>query len=179
MDVSKRQLQKRGVKIRLEHKPWQLLLALLERPGETVSRAEIENRLWPDGVFVDFEHGVNVAVNKLRQALLDSAASPRYIETVVGDGYRFIGTLLEIQPPATSDPVRAATVPPPSRQESEDVLIDASLDNRQSLSGLESESGSNVEEFVVVRRKPAFHKKAVFPVVGLVLALGLGFGAWR
>src|SRR5215831_11622597 len=79
-DIGRGELRKSGVKVRLERKPWQLLVALLEKPGEILSREEIEKRLLPEGVFVDFEHGVNVAVKKLRQALLDSAAEPRYVE---------------------------------------------------------------------------------------------------
>src|SRR5215469_723607 len=85
-DLERGELRKANHRIRLERKPWQVLAALLERPGETLSRAELEKRLWPEGVFVDFEHGVNVAVQKLRQALLDSAAEPHYIETVPGEG---------------------------------------------------------------------------------------------
>jgi len=111
-DATRRELRKHGVRIRLEHKPWQLLLVLLERPGKTVTRAEIQTRLWPDGVFVDFEHGVNVAVKKLRHALLDSASSPRYIETVVNEGYRFIGILLENQPIVESVPLGDSGSPP-------------------------------------------------------------------
>jgi Tol biopolymer transport system component/DNA-binding winged helix-turn-helix (wHTH) protein len=92
------------VKVRLERKPWQLLVALLEKPGEILSREEIEKRLWPEGVFVDFEHGVNVAVKKLRQALLDSAAEPRYVGTIPGEGYSFIAALQEVTSARLAEP---------------------------------------------------------------------------
>src|ERR1051326_2209122 len=95
-DLLNSELRKEGLRIRLERKPWQLLVALLERRGETVTRAELEKRLWPEGLFVDFEHGINVAVKKLRSALLDSVDDPRYILTLPGEGYRFICQAEEI-----------------------------------------------------------------------------------
>ena len=69
VDLKRSELRKFGIRVRLERKPWQLLLALLERPGELVTRVELERKLWDDRVFVDFEHGINVAVKKLRTAL--------------------------------------------------------------------------------------------------------------
>ncbi|HWC18364.1 MAG TPA: winged helix-turn-helix domain-containing protein, partial [Terriglobales bacterium] len=86
VDLRKCELRKFGIRLHLERKPWQLLLVLLERPGELITRAELERRLWGEGVFVDFEHGVNVAVKKVRVALGDSADAPSYIETVAGEG---------------------------------------------------------------------------------------------
>jgi DNA-binding winged helix-turn-helix (wHTH) protein len=87
------ELRKRGVRVRLSGQPFQILLLLLANPGGLVTRDELRERLWSDGTFVDFEHGVNAAINKLRRALGDSAEHPRYIETVPGRGYRFIGGL--------------------------------------------------------------------------------------
>ena len=84
------ELRKQGIRIKLQEKPLQILVMLLERPGETVTREELRARLWPDGTFVDFDHGISSAVNKLRAALNDSARTPRYIETVGRAGYRFI-----------------------------------------------------------------------------------------
>jgi TolB-like protein/tetratricopeptide (TPR) repeat protein/DNA-binding winged helix-turn-helix (wHTH) protein len=84
-------LRKFGQRVRLERKPWQLLISLLERPGELVTRAELQRAVWSADVFVDFEHGLNVAVRKLRAALNDSVENPKYIETVASEGYRFIG----------------------------------------------------------------------------------------
>jgi Tol biopolymer transport system component/DNA-binding winged helix-turn-helix (wHTH) protein len=87
------ELRKHGVLLNLQDQPAKLLVALLERPGEVVSRAELVKLLWPDGTFVDFDRGLNAAVTRLRQALSDSAESPRYVETVARRGYRFIGSV--------------------------------------------------------------------------------------
>jgi TolB-like protein/DNA-binding winged helix-turn-helix (wHTH) protein len=90
LDLKAGDLSRGGTKIRLPQQPLQLLMALLERPGEVVSREELTRRLWSPDVFVDFEHGLNKSVQKLRDALGDSAESPRYIETIPRVGYRFI-----------------------------------------------------------------------------------------
>ncbi|HWH56153.1 MAG TPA: winged helix-turn-helix domain-containing protein [Terriglobales bacterium] len=98
------ELRKRGVRLKLEPKPLLVLCLLLETPGEVVSRAELQKRLWPENTFVDFELGLNVAVRKLREALCDSADHPRYVETLIGSGYRFIGSV-EIAPVPTPPPL--------------------------------------------------------------------------
>ena len=90
VDVRAFELRKHGVRIKLQERPLQILIMFLERPGEVVTREELRKRLWPDGTFVDFDHGISSAVNKLRTALNDSAAHPRYIETIGRQGYRFI-----------------------------------------------------------------------------------------
>ena len=84
------ELRKHGVKVKLHAQPFQVLLMLLETPGDLVSRQQMRERLWADGTFVDFESALNTAVNKIRDALNDSASTPRYVETVPGKGYRFI-----------------------------------------------------------------------------------------
>jgi len=84
------ELRKHGLKVKLGQQAFKLLLLLLERPGETRTREELRQQLWPSNTFVDFEHSLNKAVHLLRQALGDSASNPRYIETIVGQGYRFI-----------------------------------------------------------------------------------------
>ncbi len=91
------ELWKHGTRIKLQIKPLQVLEALLEKPGELISRAELCKRLWPAGTFVDFESGLNTATNRLRAALGDSAESPRYIETLPRLGYRFICPVTQIQ----------------------------------------------------------------------------------
>lgn len=85
-----RELLKQGIRIKLQIKPFQVLETLVERPGELVTREELRNKLWPSGTFVDFESGLNTAINRLRVALGDSAEDPRYIETLPRLGYRFI-----------------------------------------------------------------------------------------
>ena len=90
VDLQARELRKSGLKLRLTGQPFQVLAILLERPGHVVTREELQKRLWPDGTFVDFDHSLNTAINKIREALGDSAESPRFIETLPRRGYRFI-----------------------------------------------------------------------------------------
>jgi DNA-binding winged helix-turn-helix (wHTH) protein/Tol biopolymer transport system component len=90
LDLKAGQLTRYGTKLRLPQQPLQLLAVLLERPGEVFTRDELRSRLWSSDVFVDFDHGLNKSIQKLRDALRDSAASPRYIETIPRVGYRFI-----------------------------------------------------------------------------------------
>jgi len=85
-----RELYRSGTKVRLRGQPFQLLQALLNHPGEIVTREQMRDELWPSDTFVDFEHGINASLRKLRQALGDSALKPLYIETLPGVGYRFI-----------------------------------------------------------------------------------------
>ena len=112
------ELRKHGTRIKLHSQPFQVLVMLLERPSELVTREEMRQRLWGEDTFVDFDHGLNTAVNKVREALSDSAAQPRYVETVPGKGYRFIAPATLVAPvsikSATTetlvigDPARAA-----------------------------------------------------------------------
>lgn len=90
LDLSAGELRKSGVKLRLQGQPIQVLTLLLERPGDVVTREELRQKLWPSDTFVDFDHSVNTAINKVRDALGDSASSPRYVETLARRGYRFI-----------------------------------------------------------------------------------------
>ena len=89
-DSTTGELRRRGLRVKLHAQPLQLLFLLLERPGELLTREEICRELWPEGTFVDYEHGVNSAVNRIREALGDRANSPRYIETLARRGYRFV-----------------------------------------------------------------------------------------
>jgi len=104
-DPATGELRKSGVRIRLQEQPFQVLLMLLERPGELVSREELRQRLWPADTFVDFDHSLNTVVNKLREALGDSATHPRFIETLARRGYRFLA-------PVQSEDVSAVTDEP-------------------------------------------------------------------
>ncbi len=90
VDTVTGELRKQGLRIRLQEQPFQVLALLLTRPGELVTREELRLKLWPAGTFVDFEHSLNKAINKLREALGDDSDSPRYIETLPRRGYRFI-----------------------------------------------------------------------------------------
>jgi len=93
VDLRSAELRKHGVKIKLHQQPFQVLTMLLERPGEIVTREELQRRLWPSDTFVDFDVGLNSAIKKLREALHDSAENPRFIETLPRRGYRFIGAI--------------------------------------------------------------------------------------
>jgi len=102
------ELRKQGMKIRLQGQPVEILALLLQRPGETVTREELQKKLWPGDTFVDFEQGLNNAIKRLRAALDDNAGSPHFIETLPRHGYRFIGTVNGAEPATTvpAKPVR-------------------------------------------------------------------------
>jgi DNA-binding winged helix-turn-helix (wHTH) protein len=89
-DLQSGELFRGGQKLRMQEQPFQVLVALLECPGEVVTREQLRQRLWPSDTFVDFDHSLNTAINKLRDALGDGAANPRFIETLPRRGYRFI-----------------------------------------------------------------------------------------
>ncbi|HEY1525554.1 MAG TPA: tetratricopeptide repeat protein [Candidatus Angelobacter sp.] len=107
-EVTAGELSKNGVRLKVQERPFQLLVCLLERPGEIISRDELRQRLWPDGTFVDFDHNISSAINKLRTVLNDSASSPRFIETVGSRGYRFLADVKRISfdPSAASQPTK-------------------------------------------------------------------------
>jgi Tol biopolymer transport system component/DNA-binding winged helix-turn-helix (wHTH) protein len=88
------ELRRNGSKVRLQEQPFQVLAMLLERPGDIVTREELRNRLWPADTFVDFDHGLNAAVKRLRDALGDSAENPRFVETLARRGYRFVAPVV-------------------------------------------------------------------------------------
>src|SRR6516162_11798906 len=90
LDLRAGELRKYGLRVRLQEQPLQVLAMLLEHPGEVVTREELQKKLWSAGTFVDFDHGLNKAINKIREALSDSAESPRFVETVARRGYRFL-----------------------------------------------------------------------------------------
>ena len=110
------ELRKHGIKIKLQQKPLEVLFCLLETPGAVVSREELQRRLWPDGVFVDFDHSLNTAVKKLRTALGDTALTPRYIATVERQGYRFVAPVAAVDT-ASSTQGRLQEAPPPGELE--------------------------------------------------------------
>src|SRR6266481_3295742 len=115
LDLRAGELRKHGLRVRLQEQPFQVLTALLERPGEVVTREEIQKKLWPADTFVDFDHGLNKTINKIREALGDSAESPRFVETVARRGYRFLAEVKVVD----AAPVRSselATQPGPSAE---------------------------------------------------------------
>ena len=90
LDLRSGELRKAGGRINLSDQPFRILAVLLEHPGELVTRDELRSRVWPTDTFVDFEHGLNAAIKRLRDALGDSADTPRFVETLPRRGYRFI-----------------------------------------------------------------------------------------
>lgn len=93
VDLVSGELRKNGNRIRLQEQPFQVLAMLLEGRGKMVTREDLRTKLWPADTFVDFDHSLNTAVNKLREALGDAAANPRFVETVARRGYRFIAPM--------------------------------------------------------------------------------------
>jgi TolB-like protein/DNA-binding winged helix-turn-helix (wHTH) protein/Flp pilus assembly protein TadD len=127
------ELQKQGRKIRLEGQPVQILICLLQNPGELVTREELHRKLWPADTFVNFEHGLNTAVKRLRQALNDSADSPRFVETLPRRGYRFIAPIQAVAAggDASAVNVAAAVTEVPTTRD----LPEAKDDDQVDLSG--------------------------------------------
>jgi cholera toxin transcriptional activator len=124
-DAATGELRKQGVRIKLNSQPFQVLFMLLERPGELLTREEISRELWPDGTFVDYEHGVNSAVNRIREALGDRASNPRFVETLARRGYRFVAPVERIgggegMVPAVSE---RAVVPGPVEVRSQSWIL--------------------------------------------------------
>ncbi len=105
LDLRSAELRKDHLRIRLQEQPFLILVALLERPGEVVLREEIRKKLWPDDTVVEFDHGINAAVKRLRDVLCESIEKPRYIETLARKGYRFIGTVEVDSPEQTNSSV--------------------------------------------------------------------------
>ncbi len=142
------ELRKQGRRLSLQGQPFEILIMLLERPGELVTRGEIRERLWPEGTFVDFDHGLNTAVNKIRDALGDSAGSPRFVETLARRGYRFVAPVeaLDGNPAASAE--RDSGIPQGSEE------LGSCLENRETgathkksgvVDGKNPPSGKNTE----------------------------------
>ena len=115
-DATTGELRRKGLRAKLNAQPFQVLLMLLERPGALLTREEISKELWPDGTFVDYEHGVSSAVNRIREALGDTASNSRFVETLARRGYRFIAPVERID---LSENPSLAVVEPVSSSTSE------------------------------------------------------------
>ena len=151
LDIETGELRRNGVKLKLQDKPFQMLALLLEQPGEVVTREALRERLWRDHTFVDFDHGLNTAARKLRQALGDSAENPRFIETLARRGYRFIA------------PVAAGTSSP----------LDVPAQHAPAFGEAPGKS-----KLVPWRRRGGRTRMVVLTAAGVVL-IGLGAGVWR
>jgi TolB-like protein/DNA-binding winged helix-turn-helix (wHTH) protein/Tfp pilus assembly protein PilF len=142
VDLAACELRKHGLRIKLAEQPFQVLALLLEKPGEVVTREELHSRLWQADTFVDFDHGLNNAVMRVREALGDSSETPRYVETVPRRGYRFIAPVVgsAVLAPATIEPASESRVVPTevTSQIAEQVAAEA---NSEPASGRRRPSG--------------------------------------
>jgi len=114
-DSTTGELRRQGLRVKLHSQPLQILFMLLQQPGELLTREEICRELWPDGTFVDYEHGVNSAVNRIREALGDKANNPRFVETLARRGYRFVAQVERIalqEDGSTTDPTAEVSEEP-------------------------------------------------------------------
>jgi cholera toxin transcriptional activator len=108
VDLAAGELRKNGARLRLQEQPFQVLAVLLENAGRVVTREDLRQKIWPADTFVDFDHSLNTAVNKIREALGDSASSPRFVETLARRGYRFIAPVNGVEALAAKSPDVAA-----------------------------------------------------------------------
>jgi TolB-like protein len=153
-DLAARELRKNGVKIRLQEQPFQVLALLLENRGEVMTREELRQKLWPADTFVDFDNGLNTAINKIREALCDSAESPRYVETLPRRGYRFIG-----QSEQASGKIQSLVVLPlenlsrdPEQEYFADGLTEALITNLAKISALRVVSRTTAMQYKGARK---------------------------
>src|SRR5215831_5346351 len=153
VDLRAGELRKKGIRVKLQTQPFLLLVTLLKRQGELVTREELCSTLWPEGTFIDFDHSLGTAVNKLREVLGDSASSPRFIETLPRRGYRFIAPVEAI---GVAEEVSAGGDAPPP--DAEPVT--------------EDRPGAAAE------RRPRYRRLWISGFV-LLLTLSIVFAAWR
>src|SRR5881275_463655 len=169
LDAAAGQLYRKGAKLRLQEQPSQILQILLQRPGEVVTREELQQKIWPSDTFVDFDHGINNAIKRLREALGDAAETPHYIETLPRRGYRFIG-ITEYPRHGTASSILSLAVLPlenlsrdPEQEYFADGLTEALITSLAKISALR-----------VVSRTTAMHYKGVHrPVPELARELGV------
>jgi TolB-like protein/DNA-binding winged helix-turn-helix (wHTH) protein len=173
VDERRGEVRKRGLRIRLRGRPFDILLILLERPGELISREDLRARLWTADTFVDFDHGVNTAVNRLREVLGDSADNPRFIETVPRKGYRFIAPVdvLTVREPLAV----AAVVPAGFETPAEPLPEPASPPTLEALHNVQSgvRAGARSES-----RRLDLSAKRLWLAGALAIAAIAGVAAW-
>jgi TolB-like protein len=181
LDSAAGELRKQGAKLRLQEQPFQVLHILLECPGRTVTREELQQKIWPSDTFVDFDHGLYNAIKRLREALGDDAEKPRYIETVPRRGYRFIGKI-ETAKQATRSPLQSLAVLPlenlsgdPEQEYFADGLTEALITSLAKISALRVISRTTSMHYKKTRRpmSEVAHELAVDKIVeGTVLRSG-------
>jgi cholera toxin transcriptional activator len=161
-DASTGELRRQGILVRLNAQPFQLLLLLLDRPDQLLTREEIARELWPDGTFVDYEHGVNSAINRIREALGDSAGNSRFVQTLARRGYRFVAPVQRIDADVDAGPATTEVVD----QAAEGTASGDAVTNRVGGSA-ESESGL-LDRFLAT---PEELPKVSSPVVRVLFVL--------
>src|SRR5579863_7987174 len=131
LDLRAGELRKHGLRIRIQEQPFQVLVMLLEHPGDVVTREELQKKLWPADTFVDFDHGLNKAISKIREALSDSVESPRFVETVARRGYRFLADVNVVDTvPARSPELATAPHPVAEAGDREDLAGRPAMPNQ-------------------------------------------------
>jgi TolB-like protein/DNA-binding winged helix-turn-helix (wHTH) protein/Tfp pilus assembly protein PilF len=165
VDLKACELRKHGLRLKLPEQPFQVLVVLLEKPGEIVTREELRNRLWPGDTFVDFDHGLNNAVMRLREVLGDASENPRFVETIPRRGYRFIA------------PVVGSALPEPSTTDSE---VESGPVSVAAVSPTVERAGlADAPQAASIRRRPATIRFAILITAILALAGLLGAGLFH
>jgi TolB-like protein/DNA-binding winged helix-turn-helix (wHTH) protein/tetratricopeptide (TPR) repeat protein len=194
-DLYTRELRKHGVKLKVQEQPFQVLAMLLARPGELVTREEIRSKLWPENTFIDFDHGLNAAVRRLRDALNDNADAPRFVETLPRRGYRFIAPVEKkvieesLQPETgvlTNPAVLIEEVSKASASGPERTEIDEAGD-ASDTEGVPMTSGATlaaINELQVVlptaeQTRTSKHQKVVLTAIFIVALVAAAFAAYQ
>lgn len=160
-DCATGELRRQGIRIKINAQPFQVLCLLLDHPGELLTRDQIAAHLWPDGTFVDYDHGVNSAINRIREALGDSAANPRFIETLARRGYRFVAPVEKIAEKIGEEPLQEAA----ARHTAADSEATAGVERR-----IEAEAVVAAAEPTAVAGTPAAVDDLDIPIAGTILA---------
>ena len=156
LDAATGELRKTGTLVKLQPQPFRVLLLLVERAGQLVSREEIQRCLWTDSTFVDFEHGINFSINQIRAALEDDAENPRYVETLPRRGYRFVGPVKDVNADAACTSTEASIAVLPFTNMSPDA------ENEFFADGITEEiinALTRIEKLRVAARRSAFSFK--------------------
>jgi TolB-like protein/DNA-binding winged helix-turn-helix (wHTH) protein/Flp pilus assembly protein TadD len=165
VDLKACELRKHGLRLKLPEQPFQVLVVLLEKPGEIITREELRNRLWPGDTFVDFDHGLNNAVMRLREVLGDASENPRFVETIPRRGYRFIA------------PVAGSALPEPTTTESEVESGPVPVANASPT--VERAGVADTAQAAGIRRRPVTIRFAILITAILALAGLLGAGLFH
>jgi DNA-binding winged helix-turn-helix (wHTH) protein/Tfp pilus assembly protein PilF len=165
VDLRAGELYKNGRRVHVQEQPFRLLVMLLERSGDLVTRDEVRGRLWADCTFVDFDHGIRTAINKVREALGDVAENPRFIETLPRHGYRFIA-------PVFRGSLAKLASPPPVNSPADQAYLKGSYALKRSAGGLVT----GIQHFRECIARDANHAQAYVGLALLHLQMGFGYG---